>query len=366
MRLCIDYRKLNAQTVPHSYPLPRMDDLLNETKPTPYMSTIDLRSGYHQVKMVAEDQDKTAFTCPFGIYKFTRMPFGLRNAPATFQRLIDKFRSGLNNVLALSYLDDIIILSPTFQKHLSDLEQVFKRISLFKLNANREKFNFRCKKVKYLGHYITKEGISVDPQKTVLITDMSSPTSVKQIQSFVQTCSWYRRYIPNFSQIAKLLTDLTKKNSMWKWGSEQEEAFRDLKLKLASPPVLKPADGTKPFVIRTDASSVALGAVLLQGEKDEEHTIEHASQLFSSSERSYSTTEREALAVVWVLEKFRGSVEGQTIRLSSDHQPLKWLLSLKSPTGRLARGALQIQSYNLTIDHIPGRSNFIADLLSRV
>ncbi|GFW79568.1 retrovirus-related Pol polyprotein from transposon 297 [Trichonephila clavipes] len=318
MRLCIDYRKLNAQTVPDSYPLPRMDNLLNKAKPTPYMSTIDLRSGYHQVKVAAEDQDKTTFTCPFGIYKFTRMPFGLRNAPATFQRLIDKLRSGLNNVLALSYLDDIIILSPTFQKHLSDLEQVFKCPSLFKLNANREKCNFCCKKVKYLGHYITKEGISVDPQKTAAIVDMSSPTAVKQIQSFVQI-----RYIPNFSQIAKPLTDLTKKNAMWEWGSEQEEAFRDLKLKLASPPVLKPADA------------------------------------------KLSTTEREALAVVWSLEKFRGYVEGQTIRLSSDHQPLKWLLSLKSPTGRLARWALQIQSYNLTIDYIPGRSNFIADLLSR-
>ncbi|GFU72012.1 retrovirus-related Pol polyprotein from transposon 297 [Trichonephila clavipes] len=231
MRLCIGYRKLNAQTVPDSCPLPRMDDLLNEAKPTPYMSTIDLRSGYHQVKVAAEDRDKTAFTCPFGIYKFTRMPFGLRNAPATFQRLIDKFRSGLNNVLALSYLDDIIILSPTFQKHLSDLEQVFKRLSLFKLNANREKCNFCCKKVKYLGHYITKEGISVDPQKTAAIADMSSPTSVKQVQSFVQTCSWYRRYIPNFSQIAKPLTDLTKKKAMWKWGSEQDTklaSWRDL------------------------------------------------------------------------------------------------------------------------------------------
>ncbi|GFT60792.1 retrovirus-related Pol polyprotein from transposon 17.6 [Trichonephila clavipes] len=184
-----------------------MDDLLNEAKPTPYMSTIDLRSGYRQVKVAAEDQDKTAFTCTF--------------------------------------------------------------------------------------------------------------------------------------------------------GSEQEEAFRDLKSKLASPPVLKPADSTKPFVIRTDASSVALGAVLLQGEKDEEHPIEYISRLLSSSERNYSTSERDALAVVWALEKFRGYVEGQTIRLSSDHQPLKWLLSLKSPTGRLARWALQIQSYNLTIDYIPGRSNFI-------
>ncbi|GFU15264.1 retrovirus-related Pol polyprotein from transposon 297 [Trichonephila clavipes] len=335
---CIDYRKLNAQTVPDNYPLPWMDDLLHEAKPRPYMSTIDLRSGYHQVKVAAEDLDKTAFTCPFGIYKFTRMPFGLRNAPATFQRLIDKFRSGLNNVLALSYLDDIIILSPTFQKHLSDLEQVFKHLLLFKLNAKREKCNFCCKKVKYLGHYITKEGISVEIHKRQLLSQICHPQPL-----------------------------LNKYKALYKPvpGSEQEEAFRDLKLKLASPPVLKPADGTKPFVIRTDASSVALGAVLLQGEKDEEHPIEYASRLLSSSERNYSITEREALAVIWALEKFRGYVEGQTIRLSSDHQPLKWLLSLKSPTGRLARWALQIQSYNLTIDYIPGKSNFIADLLSR-
>ncbi|GFT17145.1 retrovirus-related Pol polyprotein from transposon 17.6 [Trichonephila clavipes] len=142
---------------------------------------------------------------------------------------------------------------------------------------------------------------------------------------------------------------------MWKWDSEQEEAFRDLKSKLASPLVLKPADGTKPFVIRTDTSSVALGAVLLQGEKDEDHPIEYASRLLSSSERNYSTIERKALAVVWALEKFRGYVEGQTIRPSSDHQPLKWLLSLKSPTGRLARWALQIQSYNLTHNRLHSR-----------
>ncbi|GFX95603.1 retrovirus-related Pol polyprotein from transposon 297 [Trichonephila clavipes] len=224
MRLCIDYRKLNAQTVPDSYPLPRMDDLLNEAKPTPYMSTIDLRSGYHQVKVAAEDRDKTAFTCPFGIYKFTRMPFGLRNAPVTFQRKASQL------IRKRQLLSQICHPQPLLNKY----KALYKPVP----------------------------------------------------------------------------------------GSEQE-AFRDLKLKLASPPVLKPADGTKTFVIRTDASCVALGAVLLQGEKDEEHPIEYASRLLSSSERNYSTTEREALAVVWALEKFRGYVKGQTIRLSSDHQPLK-------------------------------------------
>ena len=163
----------------------------------------------------------------------------------------------------------------------------------------------------------------------------------------------------------KPLTDLTKKKAVWKWEVDQENAFQDLKSKLVSPPVLKQADGTKPFVIRTDASNVAIGAVLLQGEKNEEHPIEYASRLLSPSERNYSTIEKEALAVVWALHKFRGYVEGQTITITSDHQPLKWLMSLKSPSGRLAQWALQIQSYNLTINYIPGRSNFIAELLSR-
>ncbi|GFV55379.1 retrovirus-related Pol polyprotein from transposon 297 [Trichonephila clavipes] len=175
MRLCIDYRKFNTQTVPDSYLLPRMDDFLNEAKLTPYMSTIDLRSGYHQVKVAAENRDKTAFTCPFGIYKFIRIPFGLRNAPATFQRLIYKFRSGLNNVLALLYLDDIIILSPTFQKHLSDPEQVFKCLSLFKLNANREKCNFCCKKVKYLGHITLLRKASQLIHKRQLLSQICHP-----------------------------------------------------------------------------------------------------------------------------------------------------------------------------------------------
>lgn len=144
MRLCVDYRKLNATTVPDAYPLPRMDDLLHEAKHTSYMSTLDLRSGYHQIKVSPPDQDKTAFVCPFGTFRYLRMPFGLRNAPAEFQRMIDKFINGLKNVFALSYLDDIIILSDTFENHLSDLKQVFERLIKFKLSAKREKCHFAC------------------------------------------------------------------------------------------------------------------------------------------------------------------------------------------------------------------------------
>ncbi|GBL79856.1 Transposon Tf2-6 polyprotein [Araneus ventricosus] len=368
MRLCVDFRKLNATTIADTYPLPRIDDLLTEAKSTAYMSTLDLKSGYHQIKVHEADQDKTAFICLFGTYKYLRMPFGLRNAPATFQRLIDKFRAGLKNDFALSYLDDIIILSETFDQHINDLQIVFERLALFKLHANREKWHFACDRVKYLGHWITANGIEVDQEKVSAIQKIPVPTNVKEAQSFLQTCSWFRSYVPNFANIARPLSNLTKKNVQWSWGPEQQEAFETLRKGLITPPVLKQPDVLtlgEPFRIRTDASSYALGAVLTQGEGPEEHVIEYASRLLIPAERNYSTTEREALAVVWALEKFRGYVESQEIIIASDHQPLKWLMSIKSPSGRLARWALQIQSFNPKIEYTPGKANVLADMLSR-
>ncbi|GFW56357.1 retrovirus-related Pol polyprotein from transposon 412 [Trichonephila clavipes] len=293
-RLCIDYRKLNEITVADTYPLPKMDDLLHQAKLTPFMSTLDLRAGYHQVKVHVEDQDKTAFVCPFGTYRFLRMPY-----------------------------------------------------------------------VKYLGFWITQKGIEVDPEKVASILDIPPPKNVKELQSFLQTCSWFRRYIQDFAKISRPLSYLTKKKVKWQWGFDQQNTFQTLKNSLTTPPVLKQADVTKPYIIRTDASNYALGAVLLQGEGSDEHPIEYASRLLTPAERNYSTTEREALAVVWALKKFRGYIEGTEITVASDHQPLKWLLNLKSPTGRLARWALEIQSFNLKVQYIPGKANVVADMLSR-
>ncbi|GFY31064.1 transposon Tf2-6 polyprotein [Trichonephila clavipes] len=364
-RLCIDYRKLNEITVADTYPLPRMDDLLHQAKLTPFMSTLDLRAGYHQVKVHVEDQDKTAFVCPFGTYRFLRMPYGLRNAPATFQRLMNRFCNGLEDILALPYLDDIIVLSETFEKHMFDLKTIFERLFHFKLKANREKCHFASSRVKYLGFWITQKGIEVDPEKVASILDIPPPKNVKELQSFLQTCSWFRRYIQDFAKISRPLSYLTKKKVKWQWGFDQQNAFQTLKNSLTAPPVLKQADGTKPYIIRTDASNYALGAVLLQGEGSDEHPIEYASRLLTPAERNYSTTEREALAVVWALKKFRGYIEGTEITVASDHQPLKWLLNLQSPTGRLARWALEIQSFTLKIQYIPGKANVVADMLSR-
>lgn len=365
MRVCVDYRRLNSVTLPDAYPLPRMDDLLHNAKRTFFMTTIDLRAGYHQVSVRECDRDKTAFVSPFGTFRYCRMPFGLRSAPATFQRLMDRFRGGLGDVLILAYLDDLIVLSSTFDEHVKDLDLVFARLRQFKLRANRNKCNFACSSVKYLGHLITPDGIQVDPEKTGAIANMAVPRNVKQVLSFLQTCSWYRRFVPQFADISRPLSQLTKKNAEWEWGSAQQASFESLKKLLVEPPILQQNDPNKPYILRTDASSYALGAVLLQGDGEDEHPIEYASRLLTPAERNYSTTEREALAVVWALNKFRGYVEGSSVHVTSDHQPLKWLMTLKSPTGRIARWALLIQSYNLEIDYIPGKRNVVADTLSR-
>lgn len=275
VRVCVDYRRLNSITVPDTYPMPRIDDLLHDAKSTICMSTLDLKAGYWQIRVREVDQEKTAFITPFGIYKFLRMPFGLRNAPSTFQRLIDKFRVSLSQIKLLAYLDDLIVFSASYQQHISDLREVFTKMRDYNFVINRDKCQFGCTSIKYLGHLITSEGLQVDPEKVAAILDRPPPSNEKHLLSFLQTCSWYRRFMKDFSNIAEPLTKLTKKKAIWTWGPEQERAYNELKNRLSSAPVLKQADYTKGYIIKSDASSYALGAVLVQGEGEEEHPIEY-------------------------------------------------------------------------------------------
>ncbi|KAF8795432.1 Retrovirus-related Pol polyprotein like [Argiope bruennichi] len=279
------------------------------------MSIIALKAGYHQVKMYTPDMDKTAFVCPFGVYRLTRMPFGLKTAQAIFQRLIDFFRNGLK-VNMLAYLDDLNIMPPpTFEQHLEDLRLVFKRLQQFKLQENREKCHFMCQKVKCLGYLITRSGIEVDPVKVAAIMDIPPPKNVKQLQ----------------------------KRATWTWSSEEQNSFDTLKKGLISPPVLKQLNENKPFILRTDASAYTLGAVCVKTKVPD------------------NTQSSTPVVFLYRLKE----IEGAEIRVVSDHQPLKWLLSLKTPTGRLARWALQIQSFNLKFEYVPGKPNVMADMLSR-
>ena len=209
---------------------------------------------------------------------------------------------------------------------------------------------FFCRpEVKYLGHILTTNGLKLDPEKTDAILKRAKPQNLKQLISFLQTCSWFRRFIPQFAEVAKPLSNLTKKKAVWRWSADEQASFDKLKELLTSPPILQQVKESERFYIRTDASNYALGAVLMQGEGNNERPIEYASRLMLPAERNYSTTEREALAVVWAIQKFRGYIEGAEVTVLKDHQPLRWLLTLKSPTGRLARWALLLQSYNLNL-----------------
>lgn len=374
IRFCVDYRRLNAVTKTDAYPMPLIDDLVQSTKRNCFMSTLDLRSGFWQVVVKECDKDKTAFQTPFGTYRFNRMPFGLKNAPSTFQRLIDKLRSSLNrdlcqiegdNVTLLAYQDDLLLITETYSGHIAALCAVFDKLRAFNLRAKREKCVFCRKTVKYLGHVITQDGVSPDYDKVQAVVEMKPPLNLKHLRTYLQTCSWFRKFVPNFSAIAEPLTRLTKKNQPWIWESEQAHAFEELKKRLTSAPILVQADYSQPFILRTDASNYALGAVLLQGEGAEERPLEYASRLLTSAEKNYSTTEREALAVVWAVERFRGYIDGHQVIVRSDHQPLKWLLTVKSPSGRLVRWALKLQSFNITYQYTPGKANVVADTLSR-
>lgn len=297
---------------------------------------LDLKVGYYQIPVDPQDKDKTAFITPFRLYRFHRLPFGLRSAPATFQRLIDLLKTKIGGTILLAYLDDLTILSPTDEKHPSDLENIFKHLRDFHLRLNREKCRFACEEVKYLGHLISPRGIRTEPEKVDAITGRSPPTNLKQVHSFLQTCSCYKKFIPNIATISRLVSLLTKKDIQYVWGPIQEEAFRRLKEALTTTLILKQANPKDPYILRTDASGYALGLVLLQGEGLDERPIQYASRLLSSAERNYLTTEREALAILWTVQKFRSYLDNHRVSTTT------MVDDPQVPTGRLTWWALHL------------------------
>lgn len=366
LRICIDYRRLNKVTPADSYPMPAIENLLHSAKTAGCVSTIDLQAGYWQVPVAPKDRDKTAFVAPNGFYRFRVMPFGLRNAPATFQRMADRIRHLLPEVVVFAYLDDFIIISTDEATHEDDLKRVLALLSAHHLRVNRNKCRFFATHVKYLGHIITPNGISTDPDKTRALLERPAPANKEEAVSFVQTAAWYRRFIPAFSRIVEPLHLRTLHNAEWVWGHDEQAAFVHLRQLLANAPVLRQVDYQLPFRLFTDASAYALGAVLVQGrETSDERPLEFASRRLIGAEIRYTVTEKEALAVVWALEKFRGYITGSPITVVTDHQPLRWLFDQTLAAGRLARWALRLMGFDLTIEHLAGKYNVVADYLSR-
>ena len=378
LRMCVDYRQLNAKTRRDAYPLPRIEESLDALTGAKWFSTLDLASGYNQVPVAEADKHKTAFCTPFGLFEFNRMAFGLCNAPSTFQRLMERIFGDQSFQSLLLYLDDVVVFSTSVKQHLQRLELVLQRLQKENLKVKLSKCCFFQKQVKYLGHVVSEDGVATDPDKIAAVAQWKCPENVKELKSFLGFASYYRRFVPGFSQIASplnsLAAKLTSKDKRVKnaikphWTEKCHTAFQTLKQKLTTAPVLAYADFNKPFILDVDASHDGLGAVLSQEWEGKIRPIAFASRSLRRTERNmqnYSSMKLEFLALKWaVAEKFREYLVGQKCTVYTDNNPLSHLQTAKLGAVE-QRWASELASFDLDIKYKPGKANTNADALSR-
>lgn len=365
-RLVIDYRKLNEVTIGDAFPIPNITEILDSLGASKYFTSLDLADGYYQIKMSEEDREKTAFSTNFGHFEFNRMSMGLKGAPATFQRLMNIALSGLIGQVCLVYLDDIIVFGDNVETHNENLKTVLKKLREHNLKLKPSKCHFLRKELKFLGHIVTENGIKPDPSKIEAVKNFPRPKDVKTVQTFLGLANYYRRFIPNFSKIAQPINNLLKKKVKFLWDDKCEVSFTILKECLTTSPVLSYPDFRKEFILTTDASTTALGAVLSQGEIGKDLPVAYGSRTLNSAERNYSTIERELLAIVWATHTFRPYLLGRKFTVVTDHRPLLWLFSVKDPSSRLVRWKIKLAEYNFNVVFKPGKYNSNADALSRI
>ncbi|GJX25436.1 reverse transcriptase domain-containing protein [Tanacetum coccineum] len=365
-RVCIDYRKLNEATRKDHFPLPFMDQMLERLAGNEYYCFLDGFSGYFQIPIDPNDQEKTTFTCPYGTFAYRRMPFGLCNAPGTFQRcMMAIFHDMIEKTMEV-FMDDFSVFGSSFSTCLTHLEKMLKRCEDTNLALNWEKSHFMVKEGIVLGHKISKSGIEVDRAKIDVIAKLPHPTTVKGVRSFLGHAGFYRRFIQNFSKIARPMTHLLEKETPFYFSKECIEAFITLKKNLTEAPILIAPDWNEPFELMCDASDFALGAVL--GQRHEKHfrPIHYASKTMNEAESRYTTTEKEMLAVVYAFEKFRSYLVMNKCTVYTDHSALKYLFAKKDSKARLLRWVLLLQEFDFDVVDTKGAENLAADHLSRL
>ena len=363
-RVCIDYRKFNTSTRKDHFPLPFVDQMLERVAGHELYCFLDGYSGYNQIEIALEDQEKTTFTYPFGTFAFRKMPFGLCNAPDTFQRCMIGIFSDMIEIILEIFMDDFSVFGDSFEGCLENLRKVLERFQENNLVLNWEKCHFMVTQGIVLGHIVSKNGIEVDKAKVELISNLPTPKCVRDIRSFLGPISFYRRFIKDFSAIARPLCTLLAKDVPFTWSQACDIAFTKLKTMLVSPPVMRSPNWDLPFEIMCDASDYAIGAVLGQRENKKAFVIYYASKTLDSAQANYTTTEKEFLAVVFALEKFRSYIVGSLVTIFTDHAALKYLLSKQDTKPRLTRWILLCQEFNLTIKDKKGVKNVVADYLS--
>ncbi|KAM1040864.1 hypothetical protein ACFX2C_030102 [Malus domestica] len=365
-RVCIDYRKLNATTRKDHFPLPFIDQMLERLADCAFYCFLDGYSGYNQIVIAPDDQEKTTFTCPFGTFAYRRMPFDLCNAPATFQRCMVSIFSDYVEKIIEVFMDDFSVFGESFDNCLDNLTLILKRCVKTNLVLNWEKCHFMVKQGIVLGHIVLEKGIEVDKSKIDLVRHLPSPTSVRKVRSFLGHAGFYRRFIKDFSKISNPLCRLLQKDVPFQFDEECESAFKQLKEKLTSAPIIVHPDWSFPFELMCDASDYALGAVLGQRKDKQPHVIYYASWTLNDAQLNYSTTEKELLAVVSALDKFLSYLIGTKVIVYTDHAALKYLLTKKEAKPRLIRWMLLLQEFDIEIQDKKGSENVVADHLSRM
>ena len=370
LRFCIDYRKLNAVTIRDAYPIPRMDECIDSLADATVFSTLDCNSGYWQVEIPEEERDKTAFVSHHGLFRCTRMPFGLKNAPGTFQRAIDIILATVRWQCAIVYLDDIVIFSNNVKEHLQHITKVLSLLNNAGMTLKLRKCFFLQQRVEYLGHIVAPGQLQVASKTCQAIKEMPPPRTITELRSFLGLCNVYRRFIKGFGQIAYPLTRklrLEARDSFPELTEEEMEAYESLKKALTEPPVLALPRSDLPYVLDTDASDKQVGAALMQKYPDKSlRPIGYYSRTLSDAERNYDTTHRECLAVIWAIMLLRPYLYGTTFTLRTDHDALKWLLNMDSATGQLARWRLRLAEFDYSVEFRPGIKNQAPDALSRL
>jgi hypothetical protein len=361
MRMCIDYRELNKKTIKNRYPLPRIDDLLDQLRGATVFSQFDLRTGYHQMGVEESSIPLTAFRTRYGLYEFPVMPFGLTNAPAFFMDLMNRLFAPYLDQFVIIFIDDILVYSKTEAEHVEHLGKVLEVLRAQKLYAKYSKCKFWESAVHFLGHVVSADGIAVDPEKVRAVKEWQRPKDITQIRSFLGLAGYYRRFIKNFSILASPMTRLTKKDVPFVWTDECEYAFETLKERLTTAPVLTIPTPDVKYVVYTDACGTGIGCVLMQ----EGRVVAYASRQLKPHETRYATHDLECAGVVHALKTWQHYLYGETFELYTDHKSLKYLKTQKDLNMRQKRWMELIDTFDFQILYHPGKANKVADALSR-
>lgn len=360
-RFCVDYRHLNAITVKNKYPLPIIDELLDELAGAQWFTKLDLRAGYHQIGMHIEDEHKTAFQTHHGHFEFRVIPFGLTSAPATFQSVMNNILSSLLRKCVLVFVDDILIYSRTLEEHLVHLQTVFQILHKHQLKVKKSKCSFAQQKLAYLGHIISPNGVSTDSDKIAVVQSWPVPSSVKELRSFLGLAGYYRKFVLNYGILSKPLTSLLKKGQLYLWTSATDQAFQAIKHALVTAPVLAMPDFSIPFVVETDASDKGMGAVLMQNN----HPITFLSKALGPRHLGLSTYEKESLAIMMAVDHWRPYLQHAEFFIKTDHRSLAFLDNQRLTTPWQHKALTKLLGLWYQIIYKKGSDNRVADALSR-